>query len=315
MKTKGRFAQESPGFLLLLLSMLLTVVSQDSACAQQDPQSSTFFQTPLPFNPAFAGVEQRLNARSVSRLQWLGWGGAPKTQMITVDTPVFLEFGGAGLTLIQDNIGARSQTSIMLSGAAHIPLSERVRLSFGISGGWRHQSLDFTNLLAEDISDEVYTGVYRAWSPNFGAGMFLTTQKTYVGLSVPHILMETLADSSSISSYQRHFYAMAGHRQKVNVALTIQYNGLFKVTPNAPPALDLNMLAIWMDSFGVGATWRMAESMGLMFKVRFTDGLSAIYVAELPFNRLRTQNLGSHELGVAWNIQYKDQITMHPRFF
>ena len=299
-----------------LLLGLFAPVGAHQARAQQDPQSSTFFQTPLPFNPAFAGLEQRLNARSVSRLQWVGWGGAPQTQMITIDTPVFFEFGGAGLTLVQDNIGARTQTSVMFSGATHIPLTDRIRLSVGLSGGWRYQSFDFTNLeFVEDPSDEVYNGVYQEWSPNFGAGTFLTTQKSYFGVSVPNILMESLADSTGTSSYQRHFYAMAGHRQKVNVALSIQYNGLFKVTPNAPPSLDLNMLAMWMDSFGLGATWRMAESMGMMFKVKFSDGLSAIYVAELPFNRLRTQNLGSHELGVAWNIQYKDQITMHPRFF
>ena len=299
---------------LLLCLVLLGALSSDTN-AQQDPQSSTFFQTPLPFNPAYAGLEQRLNARSVSRLQWLGWGGAPQTQMITIDTPVFFEFGGAGLTLVQDNVGARSQTSIMLSGAAHIPLTDKIRLSWGISGGWRYQSLDFTDLLAEDIGDEVYNTTYQEWSPNFGSGMFITTKKLYAGVSVPHILVKALSDSVDVSSYQRHIYGMAGYRQKVNVALTVQYNALFKTTPNGPPALDLNMLAMWMDAVGVGATWRMAESMGMMFKVRFTDGLSAIYVAELPFNRLRTQNLGSHELGVAWNIQYKDQVTMHPRFF
>ena len=93
-----------------LLLGLFAPVGAHQARAQQDPQSSTFFQTPLPFNPAFAGLEQRLNARSVSRLQWVGWGGAPQTQMITIDTPVFFEFGGAGLTLVQDNIGARTQT-------------------------------------------------------------------------------------------------------------------------------------------------------------------------------------------------------------
>ena len=55
--------------------------------------------------------------------------------------------------------------------------------------------------------------------------------------------------------------------------------------------------------------------MGMMFKVKFSDGLAAIYVAELPFNRLRTQNLGSHELGVAWNIQYKDPNHHAPKVF
>ena len=242
-----------------LLLGLFAPVGAHQARAQQDPQSAPFPDS-LALQPRFRGLEQRLNARSVSRLQWVGWGGAPQTQMITIDTPVFFEFRGSGPDACpRQHRRAHADLGDVQWGDAHS--SDRPHpLVRGLSGGWRYQSFDFTNLeFVEDPSDEVYNEVYQEWSPNFGAGTFLTTQKSYFGVSVPNILMESLGDSTSISSYQRHFYAMAGHRQKVNVALSIQYNGLFKVTPNAPPALDLNMLAMWMDSFGLGATWRMAS--------------------------------------------------------
>ena len=57
-----------------LLLGLFAPVGAHQARAQQDPQSSTFFQTPLPFNPAFAGLEQRLK-RTFGEPLAVGWLG------------------------------------------------------------------------------------------------------------------------------------------------------------------------------------------------------------------------------------------------
>ena len=148
---------------------LLTGLSFEGM-AQQELQSSTYFMAPMPFNPAYTGLSEQLNVRSMSRMQWLGWSGALKSHILTIDAPFMRKSAGAGMTLIQDNVGARTSTLATVSGAAHLPLSDDWTMSFGLSGGMRFHAYDFTNLRAEDPSDELYQTVFRDWSPSFEPG-------------------------------------------------------------------------------------------------------------------------------------------------
>lgn len=294
---------------------LLALSVQSEVKAQQDPQSSTYFLAPQVFNPAYSGLSNRLNIHSVTRMQWVGWDGAPATQMLTIDAPFFREYGGAGVTVVHDNIGARNQTSIMGSGAAHIPLDDDWTMSFGISGGVRLVSNDFRGLRVDDTSDDLYTAVFQDWSPNFGAGVFLTSSKAYLGYSMPQILTQDLADDIEVNGYQRHHYVTAGLRSKPNDFVTLQYGALVKITEDAPVAVDAQLMATWMDIFGVGGHLRYGESAGLLFNVKLSKALTAVYLAEVPYNSLRIRNFGTHELALRWTVTAPKRVTTNSRFF
>ena len=235
--------------------------------------------------------------------------------MLTVDAPFFREFGGAGLTVVHDNIGARSQTSIMGSGAAHIPLDDDWTMSFGISGGMRFLSNDFRGLPVDDSSDDLYATVFQDRSPNFGAGVFVTSPKAYLGYSVPQVLPQDLADNADEGGYQRHHYVTAGLRSKPSEYVTLQYGALIKVTEDAPVAVDAQLMATWMDVFGVGGQFRYGESAGLLFNVKLSKALTAIYLAEVPYNSLRIRNYGTHELALRWAVGAPNRVTTNTRFF
>lgn len=282
--------------------------------AQQVTQSSTYFLSPLPFNPAYSGLSNQLNVRSLTRVQWVGWGGAPATQMVSVDAPLLRKFAGLGLTMIQDRVGARSTSTAMASGAAHVKLSEDWTLSMGISGGMRFHSYDFRNLRAEATSDDLYQVTFQDWAPGFGAGFFATSEEAYVGYSVPQILTQALSDSSDADKLQRHHYLMGGLKREVASGVNVQYGALLKATADAPPALDLQAVIQYHDELGVGGHVRWGESVGLLLSLKLSEALSAVYLMEMPFNRLRTQNLGTHELALRWNVQ-SPQVVANSRFF
>ena len=265
---------------------LLALSVHTEVQAQQDPQSSTYFLAPQVFNPAYSGLSSRLNVHSVTRMQWVGWGGAPATQM-----------------------------PIMGSGAAHIPLDDDWTMSFGISGGMRYLSNDFRGLQVDDASDDLYTTVFQDWSPNFGAGMFVTSSKAYFGYSVPQVLTQELADNSDENGYQRYHYVTAGLRSKPSEYVTLQYGALLKVTENAPVAVDAQLMATWMDVFGIGGQFRYGESAGLLFNVKLSKALTAVYLAEVPYNSLRIRNYGTHELALRWTVGAPNRVTTNTRFF
>ena len=294
---------------------LLALSVRTDVQAQQDPQSSTYFLAPQVFNPAYSGLSNRLNVHSVTRMQWVGWGGAPATQMLTMDAPFFRQFGGAGLTMVRDNVGARSQTSFMGSVAAHIPLDDGWTMSFGICGGMRLLSSDFRGLRVDDTSDDLYATTFQDWSPNFGAGVFLTSSKAYVGFSVPQALTQVVAEAAEEDGYKRHQYLTAGLRSKPNDYVSLQYGALVKITEDAPAAVDAQLMATWMDVFGVGGLCRFGESAGLLVSFKLSKSLTAVYVAEAPYNTLRIRNFGTHELALRWTVSTPQRVTTNPRFF
>jgi type IX secretion system PorP/SprF family membrane protein len=284
------------------------------AIAQQETQSSTYFLSPLPFNPAYSGLSNQLNVRSLTRVQWVGWGGAPATQMVSVDAPLLRKFAGLGLTVTQDRVGARSSSTAMASGAAHVKLSEDWTLSMGISGGMRFHSYDFRNLRADATSDDLYQVTFQNWAPGFGAGFFATSEGAYLGYSVPQILTQALSDSANADDLQRHHYVMGGLKKEVATGVNVQYGALLKATADAPPALDLQATIQYHDEVGVGGHLRWGESVGLLLSLKLSEAISAVYLMEMPFNRLRTQNLGTHELALRWNVQ-SPQVVANSRFF
>ena len=293
---------------VLLAGLFAIILSPGEGMAQQDVQTTLYTTAPLPFNPAYAGLAGETNVRSISRLQWVGWGGAPTTQILSFDAPFFRDYAGVGATLIQDNIGARSHTSFMVSGAAHIKLLENATLSFGLQGGVRYNAYDFSDLQVDDPSDPLYNTAFRDWSPNFGAGMYLTTPNVFAGYAIPHILLEQLSDSLDGDQVRRHHYAMAGFKtEKVRVT------GLLKATKDAPVAVDLNSMWSLGERFSLGGLWRMGESLGLMMQFGLTPQLTGMYCIEVPYNSLRTQNFGTHEVGLQWSPNQK--AVVNPRYF
>ena len=294
----------------LIAGLLVLGLLPNQGQAQQDVQTSIYTTAPLPFNPAYAGLSKQSTVRSISRLQWVGWGGAPTTQILSFDAPFFRDLAGAGMTLIQDNIGARTHTSIMASGAAHVPVGDQATLSFGLTGGFRFNSYDFSGLQVDDPSDDLYTTQFQDWSPNFGAGVYLTTEKFFAGYSVPHILLEQLSDSLNGDNIRRHHYAMAGIKTLDD---KLRITGLLKATQDAPIAVDLNALYALSSRFSLGGMVRVGESLGMLMQFGLAPNLLGMYCIEMPYNNLRTQNFGTHELGLIWTPNHK--AVVNPRYF
>ena len=72
-----------------------------SGFAQQDPQYSLNMLNHMTINPGYAGSQDAIEVNGLFRQQWMGFEGAPNTQVFNVNAP-FKLFGkkhGAGLIL------------------------------------------------------------------------------------------------------------------------------------------------------------------------------------------------------------------------
>ena len=252
----------------------------------------------------------------MNRAQWLGFEGAPRTQILSVNAPVLRRNLGVGLSMASDRSGARSQSTGLLHVAYHLPLNETLRLSMGLAGGTVSNGYDFSDLRAEDPGDAVYADQYRDRALNFGAGAYVWSEAWYVGLSMPHLVRQPLAFEDPTSPVlQRHLYLSGGYAVEKGPVLSYRFTGLFKMTSNAPATMDWTATAWAFDLVGVGAMYRMNESIGFHAAYQLAPEVQVIYAVDLPFNRMRTGTFGSHEVALLFDLSKRRLAFESPRYF
>ncbi|MDW8288960.1 MAG: PorP/SprF family type IX secretion system membrane protein, partial [Flammeovirgaceae bacterium] len=131
----------------LFFSVLLSSLFVWNVNAQQDAQFSQYMQNILFYNPAAAGVSQRwTQINAIHRSQWVGYdatfddGGAPTTQVFSIDMPLTKYKLGTGLHFVHDQLGLVRNVEVQLSVAYHLKLSPGL-LSIGVRGGAYNYSL------------------------------------------------------------------------------------------------------------------------------------------------------------------------------
>ena len=307
--------------LSIFLLAALAVFHPGQVSAQTEEQVSLYMFNPLLFNPAYAGSRGSISMVGVGRFQWVGIEGAPVSQFVSLHAPLANQNLGLGLHASNDQIGARSRTSVFADVAYHLKLNKRNhRLSFGMSAGADWQVFDFNKLYTADPNDPVYTYYASKVRPNFGAGLYYYGTRHYVGLSVPRLLRNRLGDDVVIGEalQRRHFYLTGGYVAKLNSLVDFKPSVLVKVTENAPVTFDINANFFIMNTLWIGPFYRFNESVGMNLAFQVKEFMTFGYAFDFPYNGLnvfRANNRGTHEVMISFDLKTKKRPYYSPRYF
>lgn len=184
---------------------LFTILLSTSLFGQQDAQYTQYMYNTVSVNPAYAGSRGHISLAGLHRSQWVGLDGAPKTQTFNIHSPIGYRGAGAGLSIVNDEIGPTSETYFDVDISYTIQTSLDARLSFGLKASahlldvrFSELNQDFTNPGGPDPT--LQQNIDNRFSPNIGAGIYYHTDKFYAGLSVPRFLETTHFDESSLST-------------------------------------------------------------------------------------------------------------------
>jgi len=232
-----------------LVALVLFLLGFEMMYSQQDSQFTQYMYNTININPAYAGSRGVMSIFGLYRNQWVGLDGAPTTMTGSLNTPIGNSNIGLGLSVISDKIGPSDETSISADVSYSIPTSDTWKLSFGLKATANLLNVDFTKLSIYDTSDPRFqNNVDNKFSPNIGAGIYLHSNKTYFGLSVPNFLetkhfdeSATINNSASFVAKERmHYYAIAGHVFDLSPSIQFKPAVLAKVVQGAPLQLDVS---------------------------------------------------------------------------
>ena len=285
--------------------------------AQQDAQYTHYMYNTINVNPAYAGSRGALSIFGLHRTQWVGLDGAPVTNSASVNFPVNNTNLGVGVSFVNDRIGPTDEYLASVDLSYTIQTSENYKLSFGVKGSANIFELDKTKLNPEDSNDPSLQNLRNNITPNFGAGVYLHSDKLYFGVSVPNFFDTNRYDDNSIkvNKERKNYYVIGGYVFDLSPSLKFKPAFLSKIIEGAPLQLDVSGNFLIYDKLTLGVAWRWDAAMSFMAGFQITEGLYIGYGYDLETTKLRHYNSGSHEIFLRFELFKKQERVTSPRFF
>lgn len=312
-------------FPILLLTALPLFVS-----AQQEEQYTQFMFYKLGFNPGYAGGQDGATVSILARNQWIGFEGAPQTQLITFSMPLLNDRIGVGGSVLRQSIGVTSMYTAEGVYAYRLPLGRGV-LGLGLQASVRLLRVDYAALEGTqsiDLDDAVPASMQSKYIPNFGFGAYYSTDRYYVGLSAPRLLQNNINLSevqNLVNRERRHYFFMGGLLLPMGEKVQFQPQLLLKYVNDAPFDGDVNLNFVFNDKYTTGLSYRLGgsksnnagEAISLLMAAQITDNLLLGLAYDATLTELRNFSSGTVELALRYSIggRSKGREYVNPRFF
>ncbi|NCT10636.1 MAG: type IX secretion system membrane protein PorP/SprF [Flavobacteriia bacterium] len=264
--------------------------------AQQLPHYTQYLYNMQIINPAYVGSRAELSASLLSREQWVGIEGAPKTRTFSINGRLRRGLG-IGTTFVNDNIGLSETNNINVDISYTLITSQYSRLSFGLKGGMTF----FTNNLASGITPE--NEIYSSSSgnfPNVGFGAFYYDEKFYAGISIPYLL-ETpqfyINDSFHkvrMSNNPSYFLTM-GALYDITENVKFKPSTMIRYTSEMPFSVDINLNFFYNNIIETGVSYRHQNSVSGLLALIVNKKYRIGYAYDYKFAAI-AGNFSTHEI-------------------
>jgi type IX secretion system PorP/SprF family membrane protein len=299
---------------ILLFALMFTGML---SYAQQDAQFTQYMYNTININPAYAGSRGALSMFALYRSQWVGFGdGAPVTSTVSVNTPLNESNLGLGVSLINDKIGPTTENVISADLSYSIQTSETWKLSFGVKATANLFDLDATKLTPSEAGDPSLQN-YSKFSPNIGAGIYLHSDKAYLGFSVPNFIETNRYDDNEVAIFKEkiNYYLIAGYVFDLSNTVKFKPALLAKVVEGAPLQVDISGNFMFFDKLTLGVAYRWSAALSAMVGFQVSDGLYIGYGYDKETTNLKNYNSGSHEIFLRYELFNNISKITTPRFF
>lgn len=285
--------------------------------AQQVATYAQYMFNGLAVNPAYAGSEDVLTVSAISRHQNVGLEGAPNTQTLAGHAPLLGKRVAFGAMFIHDGFGVIDQTGVHVAYAYRIPFGEKRHLSFGLQSGIITYKANYSDLNQFQPSDPVFNQDIRETRPNFGAGVYYSTDKLYAGISMPHLMNNIFDRGADLTTVYQSVPIILNGGYLIEITHDVKFkpNFLFKVLDKRPIELDINANFLFDEIIWVGASYKVGSAVNIIAEILVTDQLRLGYSYGITTGAVRSVDLGSHELMLNYRFKYHKYGVITPRYF
>jgi type IX secretion system PorP/SprF family membrane protein len=284
-------------FILSILAVLFPL----QLFGQMFPLSDHYVNNGLAINPAFAGCQDALSATISYRNQWVGFKDAPKSQMLSIHTPVNNDRIGLGLLIEKNSIGIFKETNLIGNYAYRMELSDG-KLALGLGFGFTLYNIAWNELDATDANDiQLMNNSTSAVLPSFSVGTYYYTKKYFIGISLPLFLTHELDQSTGKYKIGNNFsgcnyFFTGGYEVGISPQVKLLPSFLIKYHPSNVVQIDYNAQINFKDKIWMGIGYRNKNMLVGMFQCQLNYQLRMAYSCDFDLGNIGKYLNGSHEI-------------------
>lgn len=299
-----------------LIVLFILNISTVSVFAQQEANFSQYMYNSSIINPAYSGSREDLTIYGQFRSQWVGMEGAPQTASLTVHSPFTYSKLGYGVSIISDKLGAMNDNTVAVDLSYTIDFNSDYKLAFGVKVSGSFLNVDYNKLTIYDETEGT-DNLKNQFNPNVGAGLYLYSEQTYFGISVPYMLEYDRGNDQLYATMKRtmHFYGTFGHVFDLSREIKFKPTLLTKVIQGAPLQVDLSANFLFSERFTVGASYQFDSSVSALVGFQISEQFFVGYSYDSNVTKLAHYNSGSHEVFLRFELFNKYKRFTTPRFF
>ncbi len=301
-----------------LILILVALANGFASFGQQDIQFTQYFDNMLSVNPAYAGKNEMLSAVAIHREQWAGMDGRPRSTTLSLHSPLPYKSVGVGVSFVNDMVGPIRQTSIVADVSYSLRFkNSKGKLAFGLKGGLNFLNSRTDQLATNQAQDpNLLTNVRNQINPNVGAGIYYHLPQFFVGLSTPRFLEQSYGNSESAKERRHYFLSLGGvFNLTQNEQWKLRPTTMLKMTNGAPLAIDVTAATIYKNVLWLGLNYRVQDSFGAFVQYQLSPQFKAGIAYDQTVTELSAFNMGTYEVLLSYDFNYRDKGVISPRYF
>lgn len=275
--------------------------------AQDYPQFSQHVNLQGLINPAYNGSRESYSALLVTRNQW---GGAVTTHALNAHAPLPINGLGAGLVVMQDNIGLNSMLRTTAAISYRVNIADEIMFAAGLQGGLVREQIGDPSLV--DPAD-VAIGNFGVTTnrPSAGVGFYVYSPMFFVGLSLPEVLPDGIDLNGSFYN-NVPLFLYGGALLDLTPDVKMKPTAFLQATYSAPFMMELGLATYYKDygSFGISTRAYPFSSLVFALEIQAVENLFVGYSYDLPIgDSPEGMKKGTHEISLRFDISAIKMLT------
>jgi type IX secretion system PorP/SprF family membrane protein len=296
-----------------------------AAHAQQTAQYSLWQLNKYSVMPAYAGLENNLNATLAYRRQWLGLNGSPASLGFNAHTPIDALHGGIGFRLENDQLGAENNIGITATYAYHIKIDNDADNIISLAGGVGILQKSFNGAILkpanQDQTDNIIPATnLQSSTPLFQAGIYYKNKNFNFGGSFTQYSPTRLRYATTAVTnirLQPTFTLLASNKFPIGENFAIEPALLFKSDPTQMQA-EIASFFHYKDNIFIGAAFRglsydVPDAATASIGFNLTPSWSLGYGYDIGLSPLRGTHSGTHEIVLIYKYNKRIGAALQPK--
>ena len=255
-------------------------------------------------NPAYAGYQGDTSFSLISRNQWLSVDDAPKNSIFSFSSARENNVG-LGASIFSKNTFVDKLNEFNIDFSYKLKLSEKTNLFFGLKGVLEFFKSDPSFLSNDTNYNDPALSSISIFSPNFGLGFLLNSEKYWFSLSLPKLFQTEINNIYSFDS-SVITYVGTGIKIPLNDSFVMKPTILYRDMKDLKSIFDLSYLINFKNIIDFGVTYRTNGSLIFLTKLS-VKGFDFGYGFEtFRNNSIGGLNLNTHEFFINFSLNKKN---------